>query len=354
MAEKVIPLIIAGGKGSRFWPLSRERKPKQFLSLDGESSLLEKTFLRAEHIAVNSVPYIIAGIDQFELVAETLHEKEGAYHFIGEPCGKNTAAAIYWACCCIREAEGDGVIVVLPADHFISDREAFGAFVGAAVAVAEVKKSIVLLGIAPKYPATGYGYIERGRKEYVGEHCCYDVRRFVEKPQREKAKHYLKKGNYVWNSGIFVFQLSAIFSVYQQCLGGMTRSFDLFAHDTDISLQDVYDSLESISFDYGILERQSSLYLVTADFDWDDVGSFSHLTKLIPPDQKGNVRRGNCVLQDTADSVVLSDNRFTAVIGLKDVVIVEDQGVLLVCHRRRTEEIRQLVASLTEENDSLR
>ena len=354
MAEKVIPLIIAGGKGSRFWPLSREQKPKQFLALDGSVSLLERTFARAEAIAVNCVPYIIAGVDQYEQVEAVLPKEEGNYHFIGEPEGKNTAAAVYWASCCIRDAEGDGIVVVLPADHYIEDLPSFVSAVNGAVAVVEAKNTIVLLGITPKYPATGYGYIQRGKKERVAAFHCCKVRRFVEKPRRKRARRYLKEGNYLWNSGISVFPLSGIFSVYRKYLGDLTGAFDRLSMMDSVTLQDVYSSLESISFDYGILERCGNLFVVPAEFSWDDVGSYSHLNALIPPDEKGNVRKGNCILKDTSDTVVLTDNRLTAVIGLKDVVIAEDHGVLLVCHRSRTEEIRSIVDALEGENACLK
>ena len=354
MAEKVIPLIIAGGKGSRFWPLSREQKPKQFLALDGSVTLLRRTFARAEAIAVNAVPYIVAGADQYEQVRDALDDKEGQCRFIGEPEGRNTAAAVYLASLCIREREGEGIVVVLPADHFIDDTDAFVASIRQAAAIAEMKNTIVLLGITPKYPAEGYGYIERGKTEHFAAYRCCKVRRFVEKPRRKRAKRFLKEGNYMWNSGIFVFPLSAIFQIYRRCLADMTAAFSYCGAEDPDSLREIYPSLESISFDRGILERCGGLYVVSASFGWDDVGSYSHLNALIPPDEKGNVCMGNCELRDTADSVILTDNRLTAVIGLKDVVIAENRGVLLVCHRSRVEEIRQLVDSLEGENASLR
>ena len=354
MAEKVIPLIIAGGKGSRFWPLSREQKPKQFLALDGSVTLLEHTFARAEAIAVNAVPYIIAGADQYDRVKDALGEKEGLCHFIGEPEGKNTAAAVYLASLCIREREGDGTVVVLPADHFVDDTDAFVSSAARAAEIARIKNTIVLLGITPKYPAEGYGYIERGKTEHTDDFRYFKVRRFVEKPRRKRAKRYIKEGSFLWNSGIFVFPLSAIFSIYRRCLADMTTAFQYGGAEDPESLREIYPFLENISFDRGILERCGGLYVVPASFGWDDVGSYSHLSALIPPDKKGNVCKGNCELRDTADSVILTDNRLTAVIGLKDVVIVEDCGVLLVCHRSRTEDIRQLVDSLEGENALLR
>ena len=351
MAEKVIPLIIAGGKGSRFWPLSRENYPKQFLSLDGGDSLLKRAFLRGQRVAVNAVPYIIAGEDQRELVYAALAENEGAYQFIGEPCAKNTAAAVYWASSRIRALEGDGIIVLLPSDHQIPDEEAFAKTIVKAVAVSEAKRSITVIGVTPHYPATGYGYAERGRKEYLDHDAAfYRVRRFVEKPHREKARRYLKKGTYDWNSGISVFPLPEIFEIFQRHLPGLGQRFNEISIYDEIMVREVYTEAESISFDNGILEKEKEIYLVEADFHWDDVGSYNSISALMNPDERGNILRGNHVLKDVHGSVILTDNQLTAVCGVRDIVVVEDHGVLLICPRRRVEEVRELVASLQEEN----
>jgi mannose-1-phosphate guanylyltransferase len=351
MAEKVIPLIVAGGKGSRFWPLSRGNCPKQFLSIDGGDSLLKRSFLRAQTIAVNAVPYIIAGEDQRELVLSALDGEEGSYQFIGEPFGNNTAAAVYWACKCLKEKEEDGIVAVLPSDHQIPDQEGFSRTLQKAIAVADLKQSIVVIGIMPHYPATGYGYVERGRKEYLEHDSFYHVHRFVEKPHREKARRYLKKGTYHWNSGMSVFPLKAIFDIFDRHLSSFGEKFsDVGVYDRE-GVYKVYTELENISFDVGILEKEKEIYLVEADFRWDDVGSFNSLGSLITPDEQLNIIKGNPVLKDVRGSVILTDNRLCAVIGMKDVVIVEDNGVLLICPRRRVEEIKEIVASLKDANE---
>lgn len=350
MVEKVIPLIIAGGKGSRFWPLSRENCPKQFLSIDGGDSLLKRAFLRAQTIAVNAVPYVIAGEDQRDLVLSALDGEEGAFQFIGEPFGNNTAAAVYWACKCLREKEESGIVAVLPSDHQIPDQENFAQTLNKAVEVADLKQTVVVIGIMPHYPATGYGYVERGRKEHLEHDTFYHVHRFVEKPHREKARRYLKKGTYHWNSGISVVPLTAVFDIFDRHLPSFGQKFDgVDIYDKE-AVAKAYKELENLSFDVGILEKEKEIYLVEAEFHWDDVGSFNSLASLIKPDEQLNIVKGNPVLKDVRGSVILTDNRLCTVIGMKDVVIVEDHGVLLICPRRRVEEIKEIVKSLDGEN----
>ena len=350
MVEKVIPLIIAGGKGSRFWPLSREDCPKQFLSIDGGDSLLKRAFLRAQTIAVNAVPYIIAGEDQREQVCAALSGEEGNYQFIGEPFGHNTAIAVFWACKCLKEKEERGIIAVLPSDHQIPDQEGFADTLKKAVAVADLKQSLVVIGVTPHYPATGYGYVERGRKEYLENETYYHVHRFVEKPHREKARRYLKKGTYHWNCGMSVFPLTTIFDIFDRHLPSFGQKFtDIGLYDQE-GLAKAYRESENVSFDVGILEKEKETYLVEAEFRWDDVGSYNSLGSLIRPDEQLNILKGNHILKDVRNSVILTDNRLCAVVGMKDVVIAEDRGVLLICPRRRVEEIKEIVAALKEEN----
>lgn len=350
MVEKVIPLIMAGGKGSRFWPLSREHYPKQFLSIDGGDSLLKRAFLRAQTIAVNAVPYIIAGEDQREQVGAALNEEEGNYGFIGEPFGNNTAAAVFWACKYLREREENGIVAVLPSDHQIPDQEGFTDTLKKAVEVADLKQTIVVVGVTPHYPATGYGYVERGRKEHLEHDAFYHVHRFVEKPHREKARRYLKKGTYHWNCGMSIFPLEAIFEIYDRHLPSFGQKFTGVGIDDQEALVNAYREAENISFDIGILEKEKETYLVEAEFHWDDVGSYNSLGSLIHPDEQLNILKGNHILKDVRNSVILTDNRLCAVVGMKDVVIAEDHGVLLICPRRRVEEIKELVAALKEEN----
>lgn len=219
MAEKVTALIMAGGKGSRFWPLSREHRPKQFLHLDGGESLLERAYNRAKKLTGEDSPYIAVAAEQVGLVMETFKGQVEPAQIITEPAPKNTAAAVYWSALSMKAAGCEGTVAVFPADHQIENEAGFEATMQLAAAVSRENQSLAVIGIRPRFPATGFGYVERGHREMreSGE-SYFRVRRFVEKPHREKARRYLKKGTYFWNSGIIVFPMEAIFDVYDQFL----------------------------------------------------------------------------------------------------------------------------------------
>lgn len=355
MKRKVIPLILAGGKGSRFWPLSRENCPKQFLRFDGEETLLEKTLCRGKTIAENAVPYILAGADQYDLTVASLKEQEGRdYHFLGEPCRKNTAAAIWYGCRSIMEREGDAVFVILPADHAVTPPERFAADIAAGVALAEETDAFVLFGAKPRYAATGFGYAEVGHRRCYRGHRCYRVRRFTEKPDKKRAKAYLEKGGYYWNTGIFVFTAAAFDRSYEKHLPQIAALAELLADGAEEAVAEAYGALEEISFDKGILEQEEHILLKKASFLWDDVGSYPGLSGLLPADERGNLCRGRVLAKDTANSVILTDNPLTVVLGVKNLIVAEDHGVLLVCPRERAEDIAGIPSLLKEGNEVYR
>lgn len=359
MDEKVFTLIMAGGRGSRFWPLSREHYPKQFLRLDGGKSLLERTYERAATLTDDLPPFVSAGADQKELVMAGCGVNIKDDQVILEPVAKNTAAAIYLSALKIKKKAGNGILVVFPADHYIGDAEAFSATIAKGVEVAKATKGLVLVGIKPRYPATGYGYVERGKREVLSEEglFAYTVRRFVEKPHRERARRYLKKGTYFWNSGIAIFPLDALFAAYDENLPQMKEKLwplmDLVEEDEEESfLEAAFRDIEAVSFDVGILEKAKNRYLVEANFPWDDVGSYNSLSSLIPLDGEHNIIRGEVALADVRNSVVIGDLDLIAVIGLRDMAVIADQGVLLICPRKRVEEVKGMVEQLKGEYDN--
>ena len=360
MPEKIHALIMAGGRGSRFWPLGREKCPKQFLSLDGGDCLLMRAYRRAAALTDGEAPYLAIGADQCEL----LHAIEGGdwqpQRVICEPLAKNTAAAVYWSSQVMRAQGCGGVTAVFPADHQIENEKGFEETLRLAAEVAEKEKCIVVIGIRPLYPACGFGYIERGRRETTDSGGAYcRVRRFVEKPHREKARRYLKKGTYYWNSGIIVFPLAEIEAVYEQLLPDYPAAFAAavaaIGTETEAAeLTRAFEAIEAVSFDVAILEKAKNTCMVEAAFGWDDVGSFNSLGSLIEPDEERNICRGNLILKDVKNSIIIGDNPLIAVIGLRDVVVVESEGVLLVCPRKRVEEVRDVVGQLTEEDARFR
>ncbi|MEG1496260.1 MAG: sugar phosphate nucleotidyltransferase [Clostridiales bacterium] len=355
MAKKVIPLILAGGKGARFWPLSRDKYPKQFLKINGKECLLEKTYKRAKLLGAKTPPYIVAPKEQLPLVMAHCGSDIKANQVITEPIAKNTAAAIYWSCLKIHKAEGDCILTVFPADHEISDHEKFLETISTAVSVADKTRSIVVIGVKPRYIATGFGYVERGKKIEEGDLRYYKVRRFVEKPHREKARRYLKKGTYDWNSGIFIIPLPEILNLFELHLPELTKAFNTvkIAIDTENEeklLSEAFEKVESISFDVGILEKTKEISLVETTFPWDDVGTYNSLNSILDDDDDNNITSGNIILQDTHNSVIIGDNDLISVIGVRDLVIVQDHGVLLICPRKRVEEIKTMVESLTDKN----
>ncbi len=354
MSKKVVPLILAGGKGSRFWPLSRDKCPKQFLSI-GNGCLLERTYKRVKYLGGGIAPYIVAAAEQKDLVLRHCGEKIEESHVITEPIPKNTAAAIYWSALKIHKELGDVTLAVFPSDHEIDDADKFHDTMSAAAGVCEKTLSPVVIGVKPRYIATGFGYVERGKSFYEDDLRYYKVRRFVEKPHREKARRYLKKGTYYWNSGIFILPLPEFFSVYDTYLPEFKEIFTDAAEaigtaDEADLLAKAFNQVGNISFDIGILEKTRDIYLVETAFSWDDVGTYNSLGAIIPPDDNGNIKSGNTVLREVKNSVVIGGSNLIAVIGVRDLTVIEDNGVVLVCPRKRVEEIKEIVTSLEGDN----
>lgn len=355
MKEKVIPLILAGGRGSRFWPLSREHCPKQFLRFGGEDTLLQKTLKRAESIAKGAKPYIIAAEEQRELTMASLNEQLGKdYGFIGEPERRNTAAAIYYGSQKIREREGEAVFVILPADHFIDNTEAFARDIADAVVAAEESGAVVLLGAKPRYAATGFGYVEIGKKHRSSEQSCVPVRRFIEKPPRKQAERYRKKEGCYWNTGIFVLTFATLCRLYEKHLPQTASLWEQNCAEGEPNFKELYRKLDNLSFDQGILEKESHILLKRASFAWDDVGSYRGLSALIPADNRGNLCCGNVLTKNTSRSVILTDNHLTVVMGVKDLIVSEDHGVLLICPLEKAQEVAKIPEMLRGKNNIYR
>ncbi|MBS2022925.1 MAG: mannose-1-phosphate guanylyltransferase [Deltaproteobacteria bacterium] len=343
-------IILAGGSGTRFWPLSRAKKPKQFLKLVTGNALIAETFARVEQLVPKERAWVVCGRDHAEGVHECLPMLPQS-HIVVEPAARNTAPAIGLAAVHALHEDKDALLVVLPSDHHIAFPERFRESLQVAAAVAETGQ-LVTLGIKPTRPETGYGYLKRG----AAQANAFAVEAFVEKPELKTAERYLAEGTYLWNAGIFLFRADAILKAFAQHLpdmhkGLMTIGEALARGDGDAVSREVFPRLAGISIDYGVMEPESKagakISLVPGDFGWSDVGSFAALPEVRPLDARGNAVGGDAIAIDCDDCVVLGEGgRFVAALGLHGVCVVDAGDALLVIPRERAQDVRQVVDAL--------
>ncbi len=349
-------LIMAGGKGERFWPKSRRRRPKQLLSIAGEpKTLLQVTVDRARSLVSDDRIFVVTSREQSREVARQLPFLDKA-NIIKEPFGKNTASAVGLGAIVIERHDPEAVMVAMPTDHIISAYKRFSSCIRLCSKVAEVCQRLVTIGIKPSYPATGYGYIEIVQsskfKVQSKKGRVFKVKRFVEKPTRRIAERFLNHRNYLWNSGIFVWKVSTILKeigVHLPKLSmGLKKIRKVLASPSQREVMDkVYRALDAVSIDYGVMEKTKDVLCVTADFAWDDVGSWAALERLRRTDKNGNVCLGGAECIDTKDSIIVgTDDRMVAAIGIENLIIVSADDATLVCNKGRAEDVKALVEKL--------
>ncbi|MBP1699320.1 MAG: cpsB [Deltaproteobacteria bacterium] len=345
----VYAVILAGGSGTRFWPLSRETHPKQMLQIVGEDSLLRETIKRTTEDKAQDIRF---HIDSLGPLAKEIQ-------FINEPLGRNTAPAVGLAALYLDHLSPESIMVVLPSDHAIPDGEKFLRDLKLAVQGAR-GDSLVTFGIKPIRPETGYGYVKvRSKTKSKG---LLKVDRFFEKPDLKTAKRYLSQGGYFWNSGIFVFKTSQILTEIRTHLPGLHDTLKkirviLFEPDSpsipqsaisNPQLGTLYSRLKPVSIDYGIMEHSSKILMVPAKFRWSDLGSWAALDEVIEKDKTGNILRGNTITIGSENSTVFAGDRLVATIGLKDMVVVDTPDATLVTPKDRVQEVRKIVETLKQ------
>lgn len=345
-------VIMAGGSGTRFWPESRRTRPKQFLPLASDRTLLRETFDRCA-AWIPSASWMV--VTNHQLGAETARQlpELARGEIIGEPCGRNTAPCIALAACQLLKRDPEAVMLVMPADHAISPVEVFQEAVSRAVKLVETdQQSLVLFGVPPTYPATGYGYIERD--EPLGERA-FQVRAFHEKPARERAEHFLAGGRHYWNCGIFVWKAARILELIREFQPEIGKLMDEIAPDLgtvreEAALKKVFPRMPSISIDHAVLEKAGDVVVLEAPFAWDDVGSWQAVARLKPSDENGNTIIGLHVGIETANCVIQNDSpkHLIATIGVRDCVIVHTPDATLIARRDDENAIRELVALLEQ------
>lgn len=339
-------VILAGGWGTRFWPLSRSQYPKQVLRLLGSESMLQSTVERLlPRISVERLA-VVTNASQAGLIHQELQRKgwEGVRIWV-EPQGRNTAAAVGLAAVNLEEEVGEGVMAVFPADHYIRDQASLlrGLDLGAGWAQAGY---LVTFGIPPTRPETGYGYIKQGGPlDEQGR--AYRVDRFIEKPPLARAREFLADGGYYWNSGIFMFRPDVVLDAFSRHVPDLYRELDrLRQPGNQPPLEEVYQHLPSVSLDHGILEKAENVVVVPLEMGWNDVGSWEALHELFPQDERGNVREGRVLDQNSQQCIFWAQNRLVATIGLENTIVVDTPDATLVCHRDRAQEVKDLVTEL--------
>ncbi|MDD5434660.1 MAG: mannose-1-phosphate guanylyltransferase/mannose-6-phosphate isomerase [Nitrospira sp.] len=351
--ENVYIVIMAGGSGTRFWPLSREAMPKQLLKIDGEDTLIQQTISRVIPLVPFNRIFIVTNKNHAEQIRFQVPEitKE---NFIIEPLARNTAAAIGLAAVHIQRHNQDAVMGVLSADHIIKNNDKFLDTLHEAFKVAGTDY-LVTIGLKPTRPETGYGYIESGEpieggsKEAGGRVIA--VKRFVEKPDIETAKAYIKDGHFLWNSGMFVWKTKNILEDigrYMPDLSqGLTKIESSFGKKDEESVsRKVFSDLKPVSIDYGIMEKSDRVAVIPADFGWNDVGSWTALDEISQRDDSGNVIAGNVIDVDSMDSIIYATDRLVATLGLKDMVVVDTADATLVCRKDKAQDVKRIVERL--------
>ena len=344
-------IIMAGGIGSRFWPLSNKAFPKQFQDILGTGqTMIRQTAERFRGICAEQNLYVVTNRDYIPLVKEQLPFLSDE-QILGEPEGKNTAPCIAYAAYKIRSKNPRANLVVSPADHVVMNPEEFQRKIKQALAYTALNNALVTLGIRPHRPDTGYGYI-RFRQT---DEAVKPVEKFTEKPDRATAESFLKSGNYLWNSGIFIWNADAIVGAFEKHLPAMHnlfRSDQWYTENEDELVEDIYAKSEAISIDYGILERAADVRVIESDFGWSDLGTWNSLYDISDKDENRNVLHGAIRTYDSSGNIVKTPQGKTVVVqGLKDYIVVDTKDALMICDRSREQMVRQFVRDINQAGD---
>lgn len=346
---KVYGVIMAGGGGTRFWPISRQAKPKQLLNLSGKEIMVNEAADRLAKTADMNDIFIVTNKTQAAAMKEVTKGRILEDHILAEPSARNTAACIGYAAMEIIKKYGDGIMVITPSDAFIKDENEFTNILSKAVKEAESTEHLVTVGITPTFPSTGYGYI---KYDATSEGDVKKVQEFKEKPDLETAKVYVASGSYAWNSGMFIWKASVILKNFEKFLpeiyADIVKIGEAMGTPSEYDvIEEVYPQIKSISVDYGIMEQSDEVMVVPGEFGWNDVASFDMLKVMHDEDAENNIVVGNCVNIDTKNSVVYSSSgRLVTTLGLDNIVVVETADSIMVCSKDRVQDVKKIVDEL--------
>lgn len=351
----VFALIMAGGCGTRFWPISRTQYPKQFLRIPGPATMIQATVARLHPLIDLANTFVITNQTYYPKVARQLPDLP-ADNIVTEPANRETAACIALAAVKLAQIDQEAVMVVLPSDHHVQDQERFQSLLQTGINLAQQTNGLITLGIKPNRPETGYGYICLGdRLSTTDGQTYYSVDRFTEKPSIAKAREFLSTGDYLWNSGIFIWRLPVILDAFRHYLprtyvGAQRVRAHLGTPLGKEIIEQEYPTWDKVSIDYGIMEKADKVYVVPADFGWDDVGSWTALTRVLPTDEAGNLVEGSHVGIDTADSIIIAPNHLVATLGVNNLIVVITQDAVLICDKNRDQELKALLGRISADH----
>ncbi|MFQ6082755.1 MAG: mannose-1-phosphate guanylyltransferase [Candidatus Aminicenantia bacterium] len=347
-------IIMAGGRGTRFWPLSRKGKPKQFLPIISEKTMLEETVERLLPLIPYERIYTIANqelTNEIYKLIPNLPEQ----NLIIEPKDKNTAPSLILSTSRILLDDPEATIIALPADHIIHNRHRLLQLLDSSLKAAQYEDYLITLGITPTYPATGYGYLHYSKEDTIkiNQEEFYLVKEFKEKPDYHQAVEYLSTKNYFWNSGIFVWQ-GKVFSgklekYAPEMYGYFTKISDALKKHSKEEITQIFNELPSISIDYALMEKAKGVLVAEADFGWTDVGSWSALPQIWPQDKDKNVTKGELMVINSSECIVYNPNKLTALVGVNNLIIIQTPDVLLICNKKDDQKIKELVEKLKKE-----
>jgi len=349
--SNVYAVIMAGGVGSRFWPKSRERSPKQFLEIVGPGSMIQNTVARIQSIVPAHNTFVVTNKLQEELTYKQLPSipKE---NILIEPVGRNTAPCIGLAASLIHKIDPKAIMIVLPADHVIRDAEEFLRVLGQAVRVAEISDALITIGIKPSRPETGYGYIQFEEELQSGnpykKEGVLRVKTFAEKPNLETAERFLQSGDFLWNSGMFVWKAHSILKEIEVHLPDLHLQLKTLNQkpgsvEFKSALEQAYGLIRSISIDYGVMEKAGNVFVAKGDFGWSDVGSWDEVVRLASTDNDQNSVKGVVITKDASGNYVDAGGRIVAVVGVEDLIIITTDDAVLVCKKGRSQDVKEIV-----------
>ena len=346
--DKRYALILAGGNGSRLWPISTTNKPKQYLSLYSNNIMINETIKRIENLFEYDNIFVITNIEQKELAERYIDSRIPRENIIFEPISRNTAMCIFYASIRILKEKGNGTMTILSSDHYIYETEKLLNNIEEGIKLADKGENLVTIGIKPTYPATGFGYI---KYYYNNDLKCNIVKEFKEKPVYERAKEYIESAIYYWNSGMFIWKISTILNNYKKFLPEIYRYKDQIANCIDNEkdlLKNIYENIELISIDKGILEKSNNIKMIKGEFEWLDIGSINDFFKIQEKDLNNNVKKGNLIAKDIKNCNIYNDdnNTLIAIVGIKDLNIINSNNVIFIANKNNMGELSNLIENI--------